>query len=174
VPTVVLMLDEVQSALAVFVPPDDAEWLFSGTVARLTAHGARVDYVVCTDGANGGIERTVPAETITATTRMAELRAAADVLGVTEIVQLGYPDDQLEPTIELRRDLVRAIRTFKPQVVLAMTPTRVPDATMDILHGDHMASAEAALLASYPEARMPRIYPEQLDEGLAAHLVTDV
>ncbi len=94
----VLMLDEVQSALAVFAHPDDAEWLFGGTVARLTSQGARVDYVVCTDGANGGIERTVPAETITAT-RMAELRAAADVLGVTEIVQLGYPDDQLEPTI---------------------------------------------------------------------------
>lgn len=48
-----MLLGEVSRALAVFAHPDDAEFMFGGTIARLTAQGADVNYVVCTDGANG-------------------------------------------------------------------------------------------------------------------------
>lgn len=48
-----LFLDEVSRALAVFAHADDAEFMFGGTIARLTAKGADVNYVVCTDGPTG-------------------------------------------------------------------------------------------------------------------------
>ena len=168
-----MLIRDITRVLAVFAHPDDAEWMFGGTIARLVAGGASVDYVCCTDGSNGGVDLSVTAAELAAT-RAAELRAAADVLGVGEIVMLDYPNDQLTPTVELRRDLVRQIRRLRPQLILAMAPQRLADAPIDLLHGDHMASAEAALLAAYPEALMPRIYPELADEGLSAHAVSEV
>ena len=168
-----MLLNEVTRALAVFAHPDDAEWLFGGTIARLTAKGADVNYVVCTDGSTGTIDTSRSPEDVAAT-RQAELRAAADVLGVKEIVFLGYRNDQLEPTRELRRDIVRQIRRFRPEVILTMTPQRLPDAPVDILHADHMAASEAALVAAYPESYMPLVYPDLLDEGLDPFRVTEV
>ena len=132
-----------------------------------------MNYVVCTDGSNGTVDVTLkPADV--AATRAAELRAAADVLGVKEIVFLGYKNDELEVTRDLRRDIVRQIRRFRPDVILTMTPQRLPDAPVDILHADHMAASEAALVAAYPESYMPLIYPDLLEEGLAPYRVTEV
>jgi LmbE family N-acetylglucosaminyl deacetylase len=168
-----MLLNEVTNALAVFAHPDDAEWMFGGTVARLTARGAEVNYVVCTDGANGTVDPTVKAADLAAT-RAGELRAAADVLGVREIAFLGYPNDRLEVTAELRRDIVRQIRRFRPDVILTMTPQRLPDAPVDIVHRDHMAASEAALVAAYPESYMPLLYPELTEEGLEPFRVTEV
>jgi LmbE family N-acetylglucosaminyl deacetylase len=168
-----MLLNDVTSALAVFAHPDDAEWMFGGTVARLTANGAEVNYVVCTDGSNGTVDTSLnPADV--AATRASELRAAADVLGVKEIVFLGYRNDELEVTRDLRRDIVRQIRRFRPDVILTMAPQRLPDAPVDILHADHMAASEAALVAAYPESYMPLIYPDLLDEGLDPYRVTEV
>jgi LmbE family N-acetylglucosaminyl deacetylase len=168
-----MLLNEVTSALAVFAHPDDAEWMFGGTVARLTDQGAEVNYVVCTDGSNGTIDVTLKPEEVAAT-RAAELRSAADVLGVKEIAFLGYRNDELQVTRELRRDIVRQIRRFRPDVILTMAPQRLPDAPVDILHADHMAASEAALVAAYPESYMPLIYPELLEEGLDPYRVTEV
>lgn len=168
-----MLLNDVTNALAVFAHPDDAEWMFGGTVARLTANGAEVNYVVCTDGSNGTVDTSLkPADV--AATRAAELRAAADVLGVKEITFLGYRNDELEVTRDLRRDIVRQIRRFRPDVILTMAPQRLPDAPVDILHADHMAASEAALVAAYPESYMPLIYPDLLEEGLDPYRVTEV
>jgi LmbE family N-acetylglucosaminyl deacetylase len=167
-----MLLDEVTSALVVFAHCDDAEWMFGGTVARLVAGGAAVSYVVCTDGSSGGIDMSV-SDAELAATRAAEQRAAADVLGVQELVFLGYHDDQLRVTPELKRDLVRQIRRFRPDLLLTLTPSRSLDAPIDWSHGDHLAAGEAALQAAYPEALMPRIYPELLEEDLAPHSIRE-
>ena len=168
-----MLLKDVESVLAVFAHCDDAEWMFGGTIARLVSMGAEVNYVVCTDGASGGVDLTVTNEELAAT-RAAEQRAAADVLGVAEIAFLGYPNDRLEVSVGLRRDIVRQIRRFRPQLILTMAPLRLLDAPVDWSHSDHMAAGEATLVAAYPESLMPRIYPELADEGLQAHEVTEV
>ena len=168
-----MLLADVTKALVVFAHCDDAEWFFGGTVARLVAQGAEVSYVVCTDGSSGGVDLTV-SDAELAATRAAEQRAAAAVLGVLDVVFLGYPDDELAVTVGLKRDLVRQIRRFRPELVLALAPRRVLDAPVDWSHGDHMAAGEATLQAVYPEALMPRIHPELLDEGLPPHAVTEV
>lgn len=168
-----MLLTDVTRALVVVAHCDDGEWMFGGTVARLSQQGAEVAYVVVTDGASGGIDLAVTDEQLSAT-RAAEQQAAAAVLGVREVVFLGYHDDELGVTVELKRDLVRQIRRFRPELVLTLTPHRVLDAPVGWSHADHLAVGEATLQAAYPEALMPRIHPELAAEGLAAHEVTDV
>lgn len=168
-----MLLDEARRVLVVVAHCDDAEWMFGGTVARLVASGAEVGYVVTTDGSNGGVDLTMSREGL-ASVRAAEQRAAADVLGVSEVVFLGHHDDELAVTVALKRDLVRQIRRFRPDLVLTWMPYRTLDAPIDWCHGDHIATGEAALQAVYPEALMPRIHPELADEGLTAHAVTEV
>ncbi len=168
-----MLVSEVANALVVFAHCDDAEWFFGGTVARLVAQGAEVNYVVCTDGSSGGVDLTV-SDTELAATRAAEQRAAADALGVKDVVFLGYHNDELTVSVDLKRDLVRQIRRFRPDLVLGLAPYRVMDAPVDWSHGDHIACGEATLQAVYPEALMPRIYPELGAEGLAPHEVTEV
>lgn len=168
-----VLLEDVQSALVVVAHCDDGEWMFGGTVARLVAQGARVDYVVCTDGSSGGIDLTM-SDAELAATRASEQRAAATVLGVRDVTLLGFRNDELTVSLDLKRQLVRQIRRSRPQLVLTLTPYRALDAPVDWSHGDHIATGEATLQAVYPEALMPRIYPELLDEGLQPHEVTEV
>lgn len=168
-----MLIGDVTRALAVFAHPDDAEWMFGGTILRLTAQGAEVNYVCCTDGSTGTLDRSKTPEEVVAI-RAEEQRAAADVLGVSEIAYLGYRNDELEVTRALRRDIVRQIRRFRPQVILTMTPHRLPDAPVDLLHADHMAASEATLVAAYPESYMPLSHPELLDEEYAPFRVDEV
>ena len=168
-----MLLSEVRRALVVVAHADDAEWMFGGTVARLVEQGAEVSYVVVTDGASGGVDLVVTDEELAAT-RADEQRAAAAVLGVRDVVFLGRHDDELQVTVDLKRDLVRQIRRCRPELVLTLTPHRVLEAPVGWSHGDHLAVGEATLQAVYPEALMPRIHPQLADEGLAPHTVTEV
>jgi len=146
-----MLLPDVTRALVTFAHCDDAEWMFGGTVARLVAQGAEVNYVVCTDGSSGGVDMTITRAELAAT-RAAEQRRAADVLGVGEVVFLGgYPDDELTVSAPLKRDLVRQIRRFRPELVLTMTPYRAFDAPLELSHGDHIAAGEATMQAVTPK-----------------------
>ena len=160
-----MLLEEARRVLVVVAHCDDAEWMFGGTVARLVDGGAEVSYVITTDGANGGVDLSAPAAELAAV-RATEQRSAAEVLGVSEVVFLGYRDDELTVTVRLKRDLVRQIRRLKPDLVLTWMPSRTPGAPMDWCHGDHLATGEATLQAVYPEALMPRIHPQLAEEGL--------
>jgi LmbE family N-acetylglucosaminyl deacetylase len=168
-----MLLDQVGSALVVVAHCDDGEWMFGGTVAKLTTAGATVHYVVVTDGASGGIDLSI-SDLELAATRQAEQQAAAEVLGVSTVTFLGYHNDELELSVGLKRDLVRQIRRTKPELVLTWTPYRNPDAPIDWSHGDHLVVGEATLRAVYPEALMPRIHPGLADEGLEPHTVQEV
>jgi LmbE family N-acetylglucosaminyl deacetylase len=159
------LIDELRRVLVVFSHPDDAEFLAAPAIAALADGGARVDYVVTTDGGKGTEDPAVTPSQLAAT-RIAEQRAAADVLGVQEIVHLGYPDGYLMPTLDLRRDIVRQIRRFQPDVVIAQNPQRRTDGAGHIAHPDHLATGEATLAAVYPAARDRLNFPELIDEGL--------
>jgi LmbE family N-acetylglucosaminyl deacetylase len=154
--------------------PDDAEFGAAATIAALTAAGARVDYVVTTDGGKGTDDPAVSPVRLSAT-RIAEQRAAADVLGVSEIVHLGYPDGYLTPSLDLRRDISRQIRRFRPDLVLTQNPQRRLDHNPFIGHPDHLATGEATLAAVYPAARDRLNFPElATDEGLEPWKVRQV
>ena len=156
----------LERALVVISHPDDAEFGAAATIAQLTAAGARVDYVVTTDGSKGTEDPSVTPDHLSSV-RVAEQRAAADLLGVAEIVHLGYPDGYLTPSLELRRDIVRQIRRFRPELVITQNPQRRLDHNPFIGHPDHLATGEATLAAVYPAARDHLNFPELWrDEGL--------
>jgi LmbE family N-acetylglucosaminyl deacetylase len=145
--------------MVIVAHPDDAEFTVAGTVAAWTRAGCHVMYVVCTDGNTGSLEPGITREEL-AETRRAEQRAACETLGVSEVVFLGHDDGQLEPTLELRRELVRVIRRYKPEVVLTGDPTRLFVDDYYINHPDHRAAAQAALDATAPASSMPLLWPE--------------
>jgi LmbE family N-acetylglucosaminyl deacetylase len=167
------LIEPLERALVIFSHPDDAEFSAAATIARLTATGARVDYVVTTDGGKGTEDPGVTSAQLTAT-REAEQRAAADRLGVSEIVHLGYPDGYLTPSLDLRRDIVRQIRRFRPELVIAQNPVRRQDGNPFIGHPDHLATGEATLAAVYPAARDRLNFPELIQEGLEPWKVRQV
>ena len=148
-----------ESAMVIVAHPDDAEFTVAGTVAAWTKAGCRVTYMVCTDGNAGSHEPDITREKL-AEIRRAEQRAACATLGVSEVVFLGYDDGQLQPTLDLRRDLVRAIRQHKPEAVITWDPTRLLIGDEYINHPDHRAAAQAALDAVAPASAMPLLWPE--------------
>jgi len=162
-----------ERVLVVTAHPDDPEFGFGASIARLAGDGADVFYVICSDGCQGGEDPSVPDAQLSAT-RYAEQRAAAEVLGVKDVVFLGFRDGYLAPTVELRKAIAREIRRFKPDLVLTHMPVRSVGIGIGASHPDHLAVGEATMSAVYPDARNPRAYPELLDEGLEAHKVKEV
>jgi LmbE family N-acetylglucosaminyl deacetylase len=160
------LIEELERVLVVFSHPDDAEFLAAAAVATLVDGGARVDYLVTTDGGKGTEDPGVAPEQLAAT-RIDEQRAAADVLGVQEIIHLAYPDGYLTPSLDLRRDIVRQIRRLRPDLVITMNPQRRLDGGVSgIAHPDHLATGEATMAAVYPAARDRLNFPELAEEGL--------
>lgn len=164
---------KLERVLVVSAHPDDPEFGFGGTVAKLAAEGVEVDYVICTDGSQGGEDPAVPNAELIAT-RYAEQRAAADVLGVEEVVFLGFRDGYLAPDIELRQAITREIRRFRPDAVFTHNPQRNLATGIGASHPDHLAVGQATFAAVYPDARNPRAYRELLSEGLEAHKVKEI
>ncbi|HMP42645.1 MAG TPA: PIG-L family deacetylase [Roseiflexaceae bacterium] len=171
---------ERRVALVVVAHPDDAEFGCAGTVALWAREGWDVYYVVCTDAASGGPDeaRDVgPAARHQITqTRKAEQRAAAAVLGLRDVFFLDYPDGILQPTIELRRELVRIMRRLQPTRVVCQSPMRSwePHYSIGRYHPDHLAAGEATIAALYPAAQNPWDFPELLAEGLMPHKIREL
>ena len=147
------------SAMAIMAHPDDAEFTMAGTVALWVREGCQVTYVMCTDGNAGSHVPGMTREKL-AKIRRAEQRSACAVLGVGDVVFLGYDDGQLQPTLGLRKDLVRVIRDRKPQVVLTGDPSMLFGGDRYINHPDHRSAAQAALDAVAPACEMPLLWPE--------------
>jgi LmbE family N-acetylglucosaminyl deacetylase len=93
---------------------------------------------------------------------------------VSEIVHLGYADGYLTPSLDLRRDITRQIRRFRPDLVLTQNPQRRLDHNPFIGHPDHLATGEATLASVYPAARDRLNFPELLEEGLEPWKVRQV
>ena len=163
----------LERAMVVVAHADDAEFGCSGTVARWCAEGVEVVYVICTDGSKGTEDRTITSEELSAI-RTKEQIEAGKVLGLKDVVFLGYPDAYLQPTLELRRDIAREIRRHRPDVVICMYPMRsLEGGGWGVGHPDHIASGEAALAAIFPTARDHLTFPEMLEEGLEPHKVSE-
>jgi LmbE family N-acetylglucosaminyl deacetylase len=154
--------DSVERVLIITAHPDDVDFGAAGSAAIWTDAGVDVTYCIVTDGAAGGFDRSVSRVEM-AEIRRAEQTAAAKVVGVRDLVFVGYPDGRLEPTLDLRRDLSRVIRQVRPQRVLSQSPDRNYQ-RIYASHPDHLAAGEAALCAVYPDARNPFAHPELLDE----------
>jgi LmbE family N-acetylglucosaminyl deacetylase len=165
--------DGVRRVLVVTAHPDDVDFGSAGTVAAFTAAGVHVTYCVITNGEAGGSDRAI-ARADMAALRQDEQRAAAAVVGVSDVRFLGHLDGMVQATPELRRDISRVIREVRPERVL----TQSPDRNWDFIyasHPDHLAAGEAAVCAVYPDSRNPFAHPELLEaEGLEPWTVPEL
>ncbi len=173
-PRSVQPLPDVERALAVAAHPDDIDFGASGTVARWVDEGIDVMFLVVTRGDAGGFDET-PREQMPSL-REAEQRAAAKAVGVEQVEFLdGYADGVLTPSIELRRDITRVIRRYRPDRILTSSPLRRWERIAGPSHPDHLAVGEATTCAIYPDARNPFAFPELLrEEGLQPWVVREV
>jgi LmbE family N-acetylglucosaminyl deacetylase len=143
--------------------PDDAEYHAGGLASVYRMLGHTVKMVSLTDGGAGHhqMERQELVER-----RRKEAAAAANLIGA-KYVTWDYPDGELMPTLELRRDVIREIRQFAPDLVLTHR-------TLDY-HPDHRAVGQVVQDASYM-VTVPKIVPEvpALDRDPVVAYMTDL
>ena len=157
-------------AMVVFAHPDDAELGSGGVVARWAAAGCEVTYVLCTNGSAGTADRSLTPQEL-ADRRALEQRAAADFVGVKNVVMLGYTDGMLEDTRQFLGDVVRAIRQYRPHTVLTHDPYRI----RGFQHRDHRKAGITTTDAVYPFARDHLHFADQIShEGLEPHKVREL
>jgi LmbE family N-acetylglucosaminyl deacetylase len=159
--------------MSIHAHPDDQEFTVAGTLAKWARAGSRVITVCLTSGGAGSNQFTPRDMTpeLLLPIREEEQRNACRVLGVEEVIFLGYRDGALEPTLALRRDVTRLIRRHRPTAIVCGDPTVRYYGNVYLNHPDHRAAGDVALDALYPAAGTRFIFPELLDEGLEPHEV---
>ncbi|MCO5388060.1 PIG-L deacetylase family protein [Desulfosporosinus sp.] len=109
----------INEMLLIFSHPDDESFALGGTIAKYAEQGVRITLVVATKGEAGKAAGICMPEEL-GLFREQELRRAAEVLGIAEVIFLGYKDKEvpLSPPLEIVGKLVRIIRKIRPQVVI--------------------------------------------------------
>lgn len=148
--------------MVVAAHPDDPEFLAGGTVARLAKEGREISYVIVTNGDKGSSDGGMTSERL-APIRADEQRRAARVLGVERVEFLAYEDGELEDTRSLRRDIIREIRRWRPDLIITLNPHRTYNHFAH-WHRDHRITGRVVLDCVYPLARDHLSFPELLPE----------
>ena len=164
------MAQRIDRVMVITAHPDDSEFGAGGTVAGFVKDGREVAYCIVTNGNKGSSDRAMTPERL-ATVRAEEQRNAARVLGVERVSFLGYPDGEVEDTRDLRRDVSREIRRFRPDLVICQNPNRTYN--LGASHRDHRTVGGVVLDCVYPLARDHMAFPELLPE-FEPHKVREV
>jgi LmbE family N-acetylglucosaminyl deacetylase len=150
---------------------DDADFLAGGTVARLAKEGREITYVIVTNGNKGSSDPGITAEQLVQI-RAEEQRRAARILGVNRVEFLGYEDGEVEDTRDLRRDVTREIRRWRPDLIITLNPHRTYNNSPG-WHRDHRVTGRVVLDCVYPLARDRLAFPE-LSREYEPHSVHEV
>ena len=162
-----------ERVLVVCAHPDDAEFGAGGTVARWVGEGAEVRYLIVTRGDKGSDDPDVDVDALVAR-REAEQRAAAAVVGVRHVEFLDEPDGQVTASLALRERITRAVREFRPDIVMTHDPTVLFVNNEWVNHPDHRAVGQVTVDAVFPTARDPLNFREHLDAGLGPWKVAEL
>jgi LmbE family N-acetylglucosaminyl deacetylase len=169
--------DSPQNILVILAHPDDPEFFCGATLARWAREGHHITYQLLTCGDKGFNESTSAEMTTDAlcAIRHAEQIAAAKVIGVDAdaVHFLDRPDGYLVPDLNLRREIVRIIRKFKPDILVTCDPQTL-FAMYGINHPDHRAAGQVVMDAVFPAAGSPVFFPELLAEGFLPHMPKEI
>ena len=161
-PSLAPLPEDWERLLAVVAHPDDLEYGTASAIARWTSQGKHVQYLLVTRG-EAGIDAMDPAEV--GPLREAEERRSAAIVGVHSVEFLGYPDGVVEYGLPLRRDIARAIRRFRPDMLITSNYHLAwPGGAFNM--ADHRWVGLAVLDAAR-DAGNRWIFPELLAEGFA-------
>jgi LmbE family N-acetylglucosaminyl deacetylase len=155
---------EQPRVLAVFAHPDDLDFGAGATVAKWVAEGWDVRYVCVTRGQKGAWDAHMEPDEY-GRLREAEQRAAASVLGVTDVTFLDWMDSEVFDSLDLRRALSREFRRHRPHRLLTLDPQPLPTDRF-VNHPDHRAVGQCALDVTMTGGTTASIFPELIDEGL--------
>lgn len=149
-----------QTGLAIVAHPDDLEYGAAAAIAKWTAQGKRIAYVMASRG-EAGIDGTAPAEV--GRLRAQEEVNSARVVGVDTVEFLDYTDGVIEYGLALRRDLSREIRRRRPDVIITINH-HLQFFSGHLNMADHRWVGLATLDAAR-DAGNRWIFPELLAEG---------
>ena len=161
-----------KTILTVLAHPDDAETMAGGALLKWAAAGERIVLCLITDGDKGTQDAYDSPDAVVERRRLEQDRAAARLRA--EVIRLGYPDGMLQPTLELRRDIVRVVRRVRPNIVVTNDPTTWFRHDVYINHPDHRIAGQACVEALYPAVKKAQYFPELFAEGLQPHVVEEV
>jgi len=163
-----------QKILVILAHPDDPEFFCGATLARWARAGHEIHYFLLTCGDKGGGPDVTPEQLCAL--RHVEQKNAADVIGAKSIRFLDLEDGYIVPSLDLRREVVRAIRQHKPDILVTCDPTNLfPFPGYGLNHPDHRAAGQVVLDAAFPAAGNVHFFPELLrDEGLEPHTPREV
>jgi LmbE family N-acetylglucosaminyl deacetylase len=134
--------------LAVSAHPDDIEFSCGGTMFRFAEKGYDIYYIVATNGENGfKIGHKPKSERIKI--RHKEQLNAAKLLGVKKVFFLNYKDCLLPNDNSLRKKIAMIIKKIKPEIVFSFDPANRSFESVNLLHRDHRAIAEAVFDAVF-------------------------
>ena len=156
--------------MVIVAHPDDADFGPAATAARWIDEGS-IAWLVCLTSGDAGGEDPDADPLVLARLREAEQRRAAAIVGYAEVHFLHQPDGALANDLAVREQLVRLMREFRPDAVLAQDPTVVFHDSRFVNHTDHRAAGMAAVDAVYPAARNPMAFPHLARAGLEKHVV---
>lgn len=162
------MKDNAVYMLAFSPHPVDTEWGIAGTVASLTRQGKEVVYVIATNGNTGSSNPDMKPEVLEKI-RQGEQLAAAKILGVNEVIFLRHPDLGLEYTLDFRKEILRLLMKYRPQVVATCDPYQ-----HYFSNRDHRVLGQLVMDSVWPAALSPNTYPDLLAEGYQLHRVKEV
>jgi LmbE family N-acetylglucosaminyl deacetylase len=156
------MMEKVSKILVISAHPDDPELSCGGSVAKWTAEGKEVFYVICTDGNKGSKDLEMNPHQL-ATLREREQEAAARILDVQRVIFLRHNDGALDGHSLLKVELALLIRHIKPDLVITHDPWRPY-----LIHPDHRAVG-IAVTDAIVAARDHLFFPAFLAVGIEAH-----
>ncbi len=162
-----------ERVLLILAHPDDPEFFCGATLAKWARQGKEIVYLLATCGGKGSDNPAATPDVLCAD-RQVEQRAAAAVIGARDVIFLHFPDGELVNSPELRRELVREIRRYRPDVVVTCDPTTYFRANAYINHTDHRTIGAAALDAIFPAAGNRMYFADLLEEGLEPHSPKEV
>jgi LmbE family N-acetylglucosaminyl deacetylase len=148
---------------------DDAEFGVAGTVAKWVHEGKTVVYVICTNGDKGSSDPKLSAEQLAAT-REKEQLAAAKILGVKEVIFLRHPDLRLEETPDFRREILKLILEYRPEIVATCDPYH----RVYLSNRDHRVLGRVVLDNVWPEAQAANSFPDLIKQGYQVHKVKEI
>jgi len=165
--------NSLKKILVILAHPDDPEYFCGATIAKWVQEGHKVDYCLFTKGEKG-INNNYQVTKNIISLREKEQKSAADVLGVNSISYLSYEDGMLFPNLQARKNIVRVIRTLKPNIVVTCDPTNYYLNNNYLNHPDHRAAGQIVVDAVFPATQNRLFFPELLSEQLEPHYVEEV
>jgi len=130
-------------------------------------------YLVCTNGAKGSDDESMSPERLIKL-RRDEQREAAQLLGVKDVAFLDYEDGELTPDRRFLGDVVRHIRTVRPDAVFTHDPEAIIVRDSFVNHADHRVTGLTAVDAVYPAARDRLNFPEHVAAGFQPHKTAEI